>query len=109
MSYFKHSDVGDTVDRMLGIVAEEPDIERKSALVVTLMDSISSELTRIIGGICYDSYLRGTASDITAVRLGISQRSVKRFIRSEAVKRGERNPLRTRQVDEFIDIRDRLE
>lgn len=109
MSYFKHSDVGDTVDRLLGIVAEEPDIERKSALVVALMDAISGRLSRIVAAICYDAYLAGTASDITAVRLGISQRAVKRFVRAEAARRGERNPLRNREVSEFLDIRDRLE
>ena len=108
MPYFKQSNMVDAVDRVMRIVQDEPDIHSRLELASDTMTVFSEKISSIIARSCYDTYLAGVPTDVIAVRLGISQRAVKRFIKAEAERVGVRNPLATYAIGAFIDIRDRL-
>lgn len=108
MAYFKHSDVSDSVVHILGEINQEPDPNRRGDLITSFMDAVSKQITMTLKRYCYDQYLSGTPTDVTATRLGISQRAVKRLIKSQAIELGVKNPLPNTVVTSFIDIREHI-
>lgn len=106
MAYFKQSDIGDSIARILGEIDSEPNLERRCELVVAFIASGSSLLTETVERMCYEMRVSGTPVDVIAVKIGISTRAVKRMVRRRAELLGVRNPLKQISVSEYIDIRE---
>lgn len=106
MAYFKQSDVGDSIARILGEIDGEPNLERRCELVIAFMASGSGLLTSTVERLCYEMRISGIPVDVIAVKIGISTRAVKRMVRRRAESLGVRNPLKQISVDEYIDIRE---
>jgi hypothetical protein len=106
MAYFKQSDIGDSIARILGEIESEPNLEHRCELIVAVMESGSGLLTSTVERLCYEMRVSGTPVDVIAVKIGISTRAVKRLVRRRAELLGVRNPLKQISIDEYIDIRE---
>lgn len=106
MAYVKYSGVSDSVAQIVSAIEEEPDLDKRADLYNNLITSVSTQITGPIARLCYQKKTLGEPSDITAIKLGISQRAVLRCIRRWASDNGLKSPLDRIQVDSVIDIRD---
>ena len=106
MTYFKHSGIGDSVARIIEEIETEPSTDTRAELLCEMMDAISGQLAGSLERICFAMKMSGKPSDVIAIKLGISERSVKRLIRKRSASLGVRNPLEQISVSASVDIRD---
>ena len=106
MTYFKHSGISDSVARLVGEIETESNPDRRCDLVVELMKVMSHQLSGSLARLCFDMRMSGVSSVAIAIRLGISERAVKRLIRKRAIIVGAKNPLERISIGYCIDIRD---
>lgn len=106
MPYVKYSDVSDSIAEIADQLNSEPDPEIRKLTITSVMDQLSIRLSDVLAKCCYEMKANGTATDIIAIDLNISQRNVIRMIRAYSTKNNIRNPLLVTVINDYIDIRD---
>ena len=108
MAYVKHSGISDSVAQIVAAIEEEPDLDKRADLYNNLISSVSTQLERPLARLCYQKKTLGEPSDITAIKLGISQRAVLRAIRKWARDNNLKSPLDRIQIENVIDIQSHI-
>ena len=105
MSYIKDSFMSDTLANMFDSIDGENDIDSKMLFLSKASEKMSERLSKSFKKVCYEAKMKDIPTDLIAVKLGISQRAVIRFIRAYSTENKVFNPLDTVDLDFVFDIR----
>lgn len=104
MRYVNQSDVMGNVASIFASINLDPDTVTRSKAIEAYIRASNKHLNEAIGRLCFELKAKGKPTDLIAIDLGISQRTVLRAIRNYAQKTNSKSPLVPVKVDHFFDL-----
>ena len=104
MRYVNPSDVMGNVASLFSNIEIDPDTTTRERALAAYITASNKHLNESIARLCFELKAKGKPTDLIAIDLGISQRTVIRAIRRYAQKTHSKSPLVPATVDAFFDL-----
>lgn len=104
MRYVNQSDVMGSVASVFASINLDPDTVTRSQAIDAYIKASNKHLNEAIARLCFELKAKGKPTDLIAIDLGISQRTVLRAIRNYAQKTHSKSPLVPARVEQFFDL-----
>ena len=104
MRYVKQSDVMGSVASIFASIDMDPDTVTRAQVLRAYINASNKHLNEAIARLCYELKAKGKPTDLIAIDLGISQRTVLKAIRRYAEKTNKKSPLVPARVEQFFDL-----